>query len=320
MITKVLRALMIGVVVVAGQPGSAGAEPARVAVASAAPAASWAGGRLDVFQVVSGSLWRTSSTGSGEWTPWSGSVAPVGGIGSKPNATGIAGRDRVDVFVTGAADGHLRQKTWSGGQETGWVDLGGVLTAAPAASWTANGDRVDVFGVGTDSRLYQKTWTGSGGWTDWVAFAAPAAGIGSDPSVTWTANGRRLDVFVTGAANGHLLQKSWNAGSGWSGWVDLGGVLTSAPSAQWTPDGSRIDVFGVGTDSKLYQKTWTSSGGWTGWTGVFGPAPGAPSAPAATWAADGSRLDVFVAGGPEGHVFQRTFTGPGGWTEWVDLG
>jgi hypothetical protein len=36
---------------------------------------------------------------------------------------------------------------------------------------------------------------------------------------------------MTGDADGHLYQKTWTPGPGWSGWVDLGGFLTSAPSA-----------------------------------------------------------------------------------------
>jgi hypothetical protein len=42
---------------------------------------------------------------------------------------------------------------------------------------------------------------------------------------------------------------------GWSGWEDLGGILTSAPSAvSWGPN--RIDCFVMGTDSALWHKWW----------------------------------------------------------------
>jgi hypothetical protein len=43
--------------------------------------------------------------------------------------------------------------------------------------------------------------------------------------------------------------------NGWSGWEDLGGILTSAPAAvSWGQN--RIDTFVSGTDSALWHKWW----------------------------------------------------------------
>lgn len=196
--------------------------------------------------------------------------------------------------------------------------LSGVT--APSASWTSNGGRIDVFEVGSDGWLYQRYWTSGSGWQGRFAFAPPAAGIGSAPSATWTSGGGRIDVFVTGSSDGHLYQKYWTSGSGWSGWVDLGGVLISAPSASWTSNGGRIDVFGIGTDGRLYQKYWTSGSGWQGWFGFAAPAAGIGSAPSITWTTGGGRIDVFVTGANDGRLYQKYWTSGSGWSGWVDLG
>lgn len=193
---------------------------------------------------------------------------------------------------------------------------------APAASWTQNGGRIDIFRIGPDHRLYERTWTGTGGgWGDWAGgFDTPLGGLAGTPTATWTADGSRLDVFVTGAADGHLYQKTWAAPLGWSGWADLGGSLYSAPSASWTRNGERLDIFAVGTDHQLQQKFWTPGAGWSAWGSYAPPAGGLSGAPSATWTAGGTRLDVFATGATDNHLYQKAWTPSGGWTTWADQG
>ena len=50
----------------------------------------------------------------------------------------------------------------------------------------------------------------------------------------------------------HMWHKWWN-GAVWSGWEDLGGILTSEPAAvSWGP--GRIDTFVRGTDNHMWHK------------------------------------------------------------------
>ena len=59
-------------------------------------------------------------------------------------------------------------------------------------------------------------------------------------------------VFATGT-NSHCYMKSFKPATGWSDWVDLGGLLSDAPS--WSVDeGPVVDIYGRGTDKKAYHK------------------------------------------------------------------
>ncbi len=166
-----------------------------------------------------------------------------------------------------------------------------------------------------------KKWTAATGWdTDWQDLGKPDAGIYDTPSVTWTPAGNRFDVFVVGDSDFHTYQKSFNAGTGWTGWVDLGGELVSSASAAWTANGNRLDVFGFGTDGRLYQKAWNAGSGWTGWVGFAPPPGGWASTPALTWTANAARLDVFAAGGSGRALFQKSWNLGSGWTDWVGHG
>jgi len=86
----------------------------------------------------------------------------------------------------------------------------------------------------------------------------------------------------------------------WSGWEDLGGVITSGVGvSSWAAN--RLDTFVKGTDNQMYHKWWNGSQ-WSGWEnlgGVIVDTPGAVS-----WGPN--RIDVF-APGTNNHMFHKWF-------------
>lgn len=86
----------------------------------------------------------------------------------------------------------------------------------------------------------------------------------------------------------------------WSGWTDLGGVVTAGPAvSSWSAN--RLDVFAKGTDNQLWHKWWNGSS-WSGWEnlgGVFLHNPAAVS-----WGPN--RIDVFVEG-TNNHVYHKAW-------------
>jgi surface antigen len=79
----------------------------------------------------------------------------------------------------------------------------------------------------------------------------------------------------------------------------------------------RIDIFARGSHGDLIHTFYDqSTGGWSNtWESLGGGILGTPSA--VSWYA--GRIDVFVRGA-DNHLWQRTYTNTGGWTQWVNLG
>jgi len=141
-----------------------------------------------------------------------------------------------------------------------------------------------------------------------------AAGIGaplplpaSGPAVaSWSAN--RLDLFKRGEDNA-LWHRRFD-GFAWSGWVSLGGVLTSAPSAaSWAP--GHLEVFARGGDNGLWHRQWgVYQGGWQTQGGVLTSAPAAISRGL-------NRIDLFTRGNDYG-LWHKWWDGI--WRPWTSLG
>ncbi|MGW1077187.1 hypothetical protein [Streptomyces sp. NPDC002537] len=94
-----------------------------------APSASWTrnGGRADVFAIgTDHRLYQRYWTATTGWSDWvSGFGVPVGGLEGAPGVTWTADGARLDIFVTGASDGRLYQKSWTDPVSwTGWTDMG----------------------------------------------------------------------------------------------------------------------------------------------------------------------------------------------------
>lgn len=101
------------------------------------------------------------------------------------------------------------------------------------------------------------------------------------------------------------------AGTLWSPWAWLGGVLTESPAA--TKDGgSGLWVFARGTDNALYYRTTGDGVNWSSWASLGGVATSAPAA------ATGTRLCAFVRGS-DNALYSRSTTDGANWTGWVSL-
>lgn len=131
----------------------------------------------------------------------------------------------------------------------------------------------------------------------------------ADPDISSQGPGR-LDVFGRGAENG-LWIDSYPSGSGWGGWVSMGGVLAGGPGAvSWSS--GRIDV--VETEPNQTVEHWYWTGG--GWAvdNLGGTLTSDPDI--SSWGPN--RLDVF-ARGVEGGLWHKWWGGSG-WSAWEAMG
>ncbi len=129
------------------------------------------------------------------------------------------------------------------GSSVGEVLNSDPATAARGPVWGG------VFWRGTDNAIWYKGWK-----NNWSASHSLGGTFTSGPAVAMMTT-TRVDVFARGTDNAlwHNIGSGTSESSSnwsWSGWENLGGVLTSDPAAvSWGPD--RIDVFARGTDNGL---------------------------------------------------------------------
>lgn len=98
----------------------------------------------------------------------------------------------------------------------------------------------------------------------------------------------------------------------WSGWEDLGGIITAGPAAaSWQLN--RLDCFVKGTDNAMWHKWWAGAG-WSGWESLGGVIDNAPAA--VSW--NPNRIDCFVRG-MDNAMWHKWWDG-GAWRGWESLG
>jgi len=231
---------------------------------SSPAAVSRSAGKIDVFvRGGDGALWsRYTTNGGASWSNWSN----IGGqllAGTGPAAYAWGGA-RIGIVVTGA--NHALYHIWydASGPWSGWQNLGGVLTSSPAATSPTSGV-IDVSVRGGDGALWQREYKNNA-WSSWASLGGKLASNTGPAACSWGPG--RLDVFVEGS-NGALYHRWYNGG--WSGWQNLGGVLTSSPGAISKSAGT-IDVFVRGGDGALWGRSYASSSanGWGAWSELGG--------------------------------------------------
>lgn len=78
-----------------------------------------------------------------------------------------------------------------------------------------------------------------------------------------------LDVFAV-ASDGRTMSNWWDQASGWAGWFQMQGGITS-PGGAGSPItavdrySGHLDLFTVGTDNRVYSSWWDISSGWHPW-------------------------------------------------------
>ena len=222
------------------------------------------------------------------------------------------GGPTVDVYFRGAGPASDLQDIYetyttntAGGTFSTPGDIGGTFASSPnVVSWGAN--RIDVFATGSGYDVWQRYWSSSGGWSNWV----PLGGYikGKVKAVARTTN--RLDIFARGGDNA-LWTRSWN-GSAWSAWASLGSDFVGEPSVVAT-DANHLDAFVRDRAGNLLHKSW--NGSWPANWDNFGN--GLASSPSAVVSGAG-RIDVAIRD-IDDHVWIATVNS-GALTTWTFLG
>jgi hypothetical protein len=169
-----------------------------------------------------------------------------------------------------------------GGRRYTWI-------SDPAVSSWGSG-RFDVFvhAMRDDGAIaLVHTWANNNAWTGTWEVLGTGLMQGAPAAISWGSG--RIDVFVRGGG-GELVHK-WFDGH-WSGWNDMGGVLTSNIAVASANPG-HVEVFVYGTDQSLWHQ-WGDGTNWTGWLFLGRNYP-AGTSPTATSRGVGN-MDVFAFG------------------------
>jgi hypothetical protein len=243
-------------------------------------AVSWGKPHLEVFAFDSQyqGQWRYRGTND-SWEPNTDTLEPLGGKApsfSHSLAAITRGNDNVHLFRAGNNNQSLYYKShndsfiWSQVDPL-WDSQGGIISTQPGAvSWGPS--RFDIFALGAapQYQLFQKYWTLTSGWSDWLVMASGGWQLLPPTAVSWAAN--RIDVFLVN--NFMRLQHTFWDGNAWlpsNGYEDLNGTCTSRPAAVSRGFGL-LDVFVRGGDAGLWRLSYDGgSQQWSEWTAV---APG----------------------------------------------
>ena len=227
---------------------------------------SWSQSRIDVAVVSqSGGVKRVYKRAFDNGS-WEAAWVLVPGTQPSDLTGGIAmaswGVNRLDIFAN--AGSRIRHQAWTGSNWTAWDNPGGAVpggtASTPAAvSWDAN--RIDVVVKAADNQIWQLTW--DNGWSPWTGVSG-ANGTNSAPTIASWGPGR-LDIFVR-SDSGQLWQETCAAGpckgSGWTGWIPLGGFLSSGPAAASARGYRRIDVVSLSDDGQALPTPTNQLGMW----------------------------------------------------------
>ena len=275
---------------------------------SAPAAVSWGKGRSDLFVVDSaGRLlhrWFVNGQG-GPGNSWRALGRPSGVklVGQPAAVSQTSGS--LDIFARGS-DNQLWHRAYRPGSGwSGWFARGGTITSAPSAVSWRNG-HIAIFATTPSGTVWERSWANR--WYPWRSVGSGA--MTSAPAVTSWESGR-MDVFARGS-DGALKHKYYLTGSGWSGWIDRGGLLQGAgrPDAVSWGKG-RLDVFVVGGSGagKLYRIGYQTGRGWVPgaktFDGLSNPGGRALDSGTASLSWGAGHLQVFAVAG-NGQIWHRT--------------
>ncbi|HEX9033720.1 MAG TPA: glycoside hydrolase domain-containing protein [Streptosporangiaceae bacterium] len=180
--------------------------------------------KVDVFCVAAGGSMAMIQWNGRTWGNWS--TLP----GSPADLTGTPA-----VVVDGSGQTELFASTGSGGLDYAWQAPGGAWTwEAPlqgpggiggspsAATWPAG--QVVVYArlaSGAAGYVRQQGTAGSAAWSGWsVIGSAPGGAMTGSPAGWLNSSGAASVAMLDGSRN---VAVASNAGSGWSGWTEVGG-------------------------------------------------------------------------------------------------
>jgi hypothetical protein len=173
-------------------------------------------------------------------------------------------------------------------------------------------NRLDLWTDGPNDHIWQRTYTTSAGWADWVDFGAPPVGAASEPEVihipanSGATQAGKYYMFVRGTDDA-MWMRVFSPSTGWGSWTSAGGSYASGFHAAYSSGGDWIDV--VGRDKATNNLTWRviNQGTWTGIntrtaaTLNFTPA-------VLDWTPSGQapRADVFAVGSSDNSIWTAT--------------
>lgn len=234
-----------------------------------------ADGRLEIFAVGgdNATIWHDaqSTPGSSAWTNW----FPIGGISaSLCPSVALNANGELQLFAVSTSDAAVwtaAQQTPGAGAWSGWTSLGGYLTSTPSIGTDLDG-RLEIFAVGADkATLFGDAQSSpGGGWAGWIPFYGISTSL--SPSVARNSDGR-LEIFEMGTDGTAWHAGQQNAGGAWTGWVSLGGTLSSLPSVVSNSYGA-LEIVAEDALSNILTNFQTTAGGsWSDWLSSSYPIP-----------------------------------------------
>jgi IgA Peptidase M64 len=130
-----------------------------------------------------------------------------------------------------------------------------------------------------------------------------------------------LDVFAA-AANGRTMSNWWDANTGWAGWFQVSGGITS-PDGHGSPItavarySGHLDLFTVGTDNRVYSCWWDVSSGWSSWFRL-GDLTCRPGSTVNVVSRYSDHLDVFTTAA-DGRIMSTWWDARTGWASWFQV-
>ena len=237
-----------------------GLATASVTAASAAPLPPASGispavvaggtGPAYFYTAANGTVWTKTETGTATQVS-TGTV--IGAVSGMYNGSRIA--------LFGEGTNHALWYTIGiGSSWSGWVSLGGTITAQPGAVYQGSANNYAVFTRGSNGAVWARDHTAAG-WGGWHSEGGNLLS-GTGPSAAYL--GSITYVLATGTNKQLYL-----AEAGLTGFKGVGGLTTATPALTTAP-GPALAGFARGTDSVAYfHRFLSSSPGWHSMGGKF---------------------------------------------------
>ncbi|MBO0728401.1 MAG: DUF1906 domain-containing protein [Acidimicrobiaceae bacterium] len=193
-------------------------------------------------------------------------------------------------------------------------------SSVPSYLWTGNrrmkqylGGHVETYGgvaIDIDSDFVDAVLNGP-------TFPSPDAWQSS--SALYEPVADQVQVYAARVGNSTYERFYSYSSNSWSGWLNLGGVVTSgSPVAFYEPVANQLQVYQVGPGGSVYEDFYSySSNRWSGWFSLGGQFSGTP---AAFYQPETNEVQVYATstgGAAEVDVYSY---GSNRWSGWINLG
>lgn len=130
-----------------------------------------------------------------------------------------------------------------------------------------------------------------------------------------------LDVFAV-ASDGRTMSNWWDQASGWAGWFNVQGGITSpggagSPVTAVARYAGHLDLFTVGTDNRVYSAWWDRGSGWHPWFPI-GSLLCRPGSTVNVVSRYSDHLDLFTTAS-DGRTMSTWWNAGTGWAAWFHV-